>query len=67
MAKLYLKAETDNRKTPLTATANQTMSIDIFYGSKDNSIKLATLSVYNPKFADRPNINLVVNQIDEEE
>lgn len=62
MSRLYLKAETDKHKLSLTATTNQTLSIDIFYGSKDNSIKLATLSVYHPKPGDKsPSINLVVN------
>ena len=45
MTKLYMKAKSDTHSTPKTMTGNHDMSIQVFYGSKNDSKRLIKIEI----------------------
>lgn len=54
MSRLYVWLDTDTIKTTRTARGNERVKIQVNYGSKANSIPLASIEVYYPNLKDDP-------------
>lgn len=58
MSRLYLKGKSDTRLTNITSTANQELTLEVYYGSKNNSKLALRVEVFYPKDFDTPTIKI---------
>ena len=58
MSRLYAWIISDMRQTPLTTRANQTLTLKVNYGSKDNSKEVLFITVSFPKDSEKPEITI---------
>lgn len=56
LSRLYVWLETDMTRTTKTARANQSVKVEINYGSKGNSKRLLVVRVHYPKNSEVPEV-----------
>lgn len=62
MARLYMKASSDERGEVITKTGNTVLTVNVFWGSTHESKRAGEIHVEWPKGQDKPRVSFTIGR-----